>query len=98
VLLMSRFELYYLQMDVLSNFSNVLHAVLLFPFPLNPLSVTTLVPAVLDNSCSSGSTMIYLFEKVASITDCRRTGHFVLPKRKVEVNVLLVSQLGTAAH
>ncbi len=62
------------------------------------MSVTTLVPAVLDDSGSSGSTTIYLFEKVASVTDCRRTGHFVLPKRKVEVNVLLVSQLGMAAH
>jgi hypothetical protein len=38
VLLMSRFELYYLQMDVLWNFSNVLHGVLLFPFPLNPVN------------------------------------------------------------
>ncbi len=62
------------------------------------MSVTTLVPAVLDNSGSSGSTMIYLFEKVASVTDCRRTGHFVLPKRKVEVNVLLVSQLDIVAN
>jgi hypothetical protein len=34
---------------------------------------------------SSRSTMTLLFEKVASITDCRSTGHFVLPKRKVEV-------------
>ncbi len=37
LLLMSRFELYYLQMDVLWKFSNVLHGVLLFPFPLNPV-------------------------------------------------------------
>jgi len=29
--------------------------------------------------------MTYLFDKVASVTDCRSTGHFVLPKRKVEV-------------
>uniref|UniRef100_A0A7I4AC31 CW-type domain-containing protein n=2 Tax=Physcomitrium patens TaxID=3218 RepID=A0A7I4AC31_PHYPA len=31
-----------------------------------------------------GTTMTFLFDKVASITDCRSTGHFVLPKRKVE--------------
>ncbi|XP_073389703.1 B3 domain-containing protein Os07g0679700 isoform X2 [Physcomitrium patens] len=31
-----------------------------------------------------GTTMTFLFDKVASVTDCRSTGHFVLPKRKVE--------------
>lgn len=33
--------------------------------------------------------MIHLFDKVASVTDCRSTGHFVLPKRKVEVYLLV---------
>jgi hypothetical protein len=33
--------------------------------------------------------MTHLFDKVASVTDCRSTGHFVLPKRKVEVYLLV---------
>ncbi|CAM6045556.1 unnamed protein product [Sphagnum compactum] len=40
------------------------------------------------------STMTLLFEKVASITDCRSTGHFVLPKRKVEEHFPALSRPG----
>jgi len=38
--------------------------------------------------------MTLLFEKVASITDCRSTGHFVLPKRKVEEHFPALSRPG----
>lgn len=37
--------------------------------------------------------MTYLFDKVASATDCRSTGHFVLPKRKVEVRICSIHEL-----
>lgn len=49
-----------------------------------PRSMSINGPHINLNSPFVGANMTYLFDKVASVTDCRSTGHFVLPKRKVE--------------
>lgn len=51
---------------------------------LPPRSMSINGPHISLNSPFVGASMTYLFDKVASVTDCRSTGHFVLPKRKVE--------------
>lgn len=42
----------------------------------------------------SGMNITLLFDKVVSATDCRSTGHFVLPKRKVEEHFPSLSKPG----
>lgn len=80
--------LYFWMIELNWSISNMLHRLKMLESSSLPAWPWPFIHFVLDKVISSAANTTFLFDKVVSATDCRSTGHFVLPKRKVEVSPL----------